>query len=78
MSETAEAPSSPVDVAASVYMQDLYRLGVLDDAIDHSVVTSASRVQADKLAAERLTHSLWVVSERSEDELNASRGDLVW
>jgi hypothetical protein len=59
-------------------MQDLYRLGVLDDAIDHSVITSASSVQAAKLAAERLAHSLWVVSERSEDELDASRGDLLW
>jgi hypothetical protein len=59
-------------------MQDLHHLGVLDDAIDHSVVTSAGRVQAHKLTAERLAYSLWVVSEGSEDELDAGRGDLVW
>ena len=59
-------------------MQDLHRAGVFIDAVDHSVVTSASRVQAAKLAAERLAHSLWVVSEGPEDERDAGRGDLLW
>jgi hypothetical protein len=73
-----KAPSSPVDVAASVYMHDLHRAGGLDDAVDHTVVTSASRVQAAKLAAEGLAYSLWIVSESPEDELDAGRGDLLW
>jgi hypothetical protein len=73
-----EAPSSPVDVAASVYMHDLHRAGVFNDAVDHPVVTSASSVQPDKLAAEGLAYSLWIVSERPDDELDAGRGDLLW
>jgi hypothetical protein len=73
-----EAPSSPVDVAASVYMHDLHRAGVFNDAVDHPVVTSASRVQPNKLAAEGLAYSLWIVSERPDDELDAGRGDLLW
>jgi hypothetical protein len=72
------APSSPVDVAASVYVHDLHRAGVFNDAVDHPVVTSASRVQAAKLAAEGLAYSMWVVSERPEDELDTGRGDLLW
>jgi hypothetical protein len=59
-------------------MQDLHRAGLLNDAVDHSVVTSAGRVQAPKLAAQRLAYSLWIVSERSEDELDTGRGDLLW
>lgn len=58
-------------------MQDLHRAGVFNDAVDHSVVTSASRVQAAKLAAERLAYSRWIVIERPEDELDAGRGDLL-
>lgn len=73
-----EAPSSPVDVAASVYMHDLHRAGVVNDAVDHPVVTSATRVQPAKLAAEGLAYSLWIVSERPEDELDAGCGDLLW
>lgn len=48
-------------------MQDLHPAGVFNDAVHHSVVTSASRVQAAKLAAEGLAYSLWIVSERPED-----------
>jgi len=59
-------------------MQDLHGAGVLNDAVDHSVVTAASRVQAAKLAAEQLAYSLWIVSERPEDKLDAGRGDLLW
>lgn len=72
-----EAPLSPVDVAASVYVHDLHRAGVFNDAVDHPVVTSASRVQPDKLAAEGLACSLWIISQRPEDELDAGRGDLL-
>jgi hypothetical protein len=75
---TAKAPSSPVNVAASVYMHDLHRSGVFNDAVDHPVVTSAGRVQAAKLAPEGLAYSLWIVPERPEDELDAGRGDLPW
>jgi hypothetical protein len=57
-------------------MQDLHGAGAFHDAVDHSVVTSASTVQAAKLASERLAYSLWIVSERPEDELDAGRGDL--
>lgn len=78
MSGAAKAPSSPVDVAASVYVHDLHRAGVFDDAVDHPVVTSASSVQAAKLAAEGFAYSLWIVSEGPEDELDAGRGDLLW
>ena len=77
MSGTAKAPSSPVGVAASVYMHDLHRARVFNDAVDHPVVTSASRVQAAKLAAEGLAYSLWIVSQGPEDELDAGRGDLL-
>jgi hypothetical protein len=59
-------------------MHDLHRAGGFDDAVDHPVVTSASRVQPAKLAAEGLAYSPWIVSERPEDELDAGRGDLVW
>lgn len=59
-------------------MQDLHRAGVFNDAVDHPVVTSAGRVQAAKLATEGLTYSLWIVSERSENELDAGGGDLLW
>lgn len=72
------ASSSPVDVAASVYIHDLHRAGVINDAVDHPVVTSASSVQAGELAAEGLAHSLWIVSERPEDKLGAGRSDLLW
>jgi hypothetical protein len=58
-------------------MQDLQRAGVFNDAADHSVVTSASGVQAANLAAERLAYSLGIVSESPEDELDAGRGDLL-
>lgn len=74
----AKATSSPVDVAASVYMHDLHRAGVINDAVDHPVVTSASRVQAAELGAEGPAYSLWIASERSEDEPEAGRGDLCW
>jgi hypothetical protein len=73
-----EASSSPVDVAASVYMHDLHGAGVINDAVDHPVVTSASNVQAGELAAEGLAYSLWIVSERPEDELGAGSSDLLW
>lgn len=73
-----EALLSPVDVAASVYMHDLHRAGVFNDAINHPVVTSASRAQPDKLAVEGLAYSLWIISERPEDEFDAGRGDLLW
>lgn len=59
-------------------MQDLHRAGVFNDAVDHPVVTAASGVQPDKLAPEALAHSLWIVGERPEDELDAGRGDLLW
>ena len=59
-------------------MQDLYRVGVFNDAVDHSVVTSASRVQTAKLTTEGFAYSLWIVSERPEEELDAGRGDLLW
>lgn len=72
-----EGRLSPVDVAASVYMQDLHGAGVFTHAVDDPVVTSASRVQAAELAAEGLAHSLRIFSERSEDELNAGRGHLL-
>ena len=73
-----EAPSSPVNVAASVYMHDLHRAGVISDAVDHPVVTSASSVQAGELAAQGLAYSLWIISERPKDELDASSSDLLW
>jgi len=72
-----KSPLSPVDVAASVDMQDLHRAGVFNDAVDHSVVTSTSRVHTAKLATGRLAYSLWIASERPEDELDAGRGDLL-
>jgi hypothetical protein len=59
-------------------MHDLHRAGVFNDAVDHPVVTSASRVQPNKLAAEGLAYSLLIVSERPDDELDAGRGDLLW
>jgi len=59
-------------------MHDLHRAGVINDAADHPVVTSASSVQAGELAAEGLAYSLWIVSERPEDELGAGRSDLLW
>lgn len=68
----------PLDVAASVYMHDLHRAGVFNGAVDHPVVTSASRVQAAKLPAEGLAYSLWIFSERPANELHAGRGDLLW
>lgn len=68
---------SPVDAAASVYMQALHGAGVSDYAVDDPVVTSASRVQAAELAAEGLAQSLWIFSERSEDELGAGHGHLL-
>jgi len=68
---------SSVDVAASIDVHDLDGADILKDAVDHPVVTSASRVQAAELAAQRLAHSLWIVSEGSEDELDASRGHLL-
>ena len=74
----AKALSAPVGVAASVYVYDLHRAGVFNDAVDHPVVTSTSRVQPGELAAEGLAHSLWIVSERPEDELDAGRSDLLW
>jgi len=58
-------------------MQDLHGAGVFNYAVDDPVVTSASRVQAAELAAEGPAHSLWIFSERSEDELNAGRGHLL-
>jgi hypothetical protein len=70
--------SSSVDVAAPVNMHDLHSAGVFNDAVDHPVVTSAGRVQATKLAAEGLAHSLWILSERPENECGARRGNLVW
>lgn len=59
-------------------MHDLHRAGVINDAVDHPVVTSASSVQAGELAAEGLAYSLWIVSERPEDEPGAGRSDLLW
>ena len=59
-------------------MHDLHRAGVFNDAVDHPVVTSAGTVQPDKLAAEGLAYSLWIISETPEDELDAGRGDLLW
>lgn len=70
--------SVPVRVAASVYVHDLQGAGVFNDAEDHPVVTSTSRVQSGEFAAQRLAYSLWIVSERPEDELDAGRGDLLW
>jgi len=59
-------------------MHDLHRARVFNDAVDHPVVTSASRVQAAEFTAERLAYSLWIVTERPEDELDAGRCDLHW
>lgn len=67
----------PVDVAASVYMHNLHGAGVVKHAIDDPVVASTSRVQTAELAAEGLAQSLWIVSERSEDKLDAGRGHLL-
>jgi hypothetical protein len=58
-------------------MHDLHRAGVFNDAVDHPVITSASGVQAAKLAAEGFAYSPWILSERPEDELDAGRGDLL-
>jgi hypothetical protein len=70
-------PSSPVDVAATVDVDDLHRANVLDDAVDHAVITSASRVQATKLGTEGLAYAAWIVGEGPEHELDAGRGDLL-
>jgi hypothetical protein len=78
VSGTTKARSSPVDVAASVYMHDLHRAGIFKDSVDHAVITSASSVQTAELAAEGLAYPLWIVAERPEDELDAGRGDLLW
>lgn len=51
VSGTAKAPSPPVDVAASVYVQNLCDAGISNDAVDHPVVTSTSRVQTAELPA---------------------------
>jgi hypothetical protein len=75
---TARATSSPVDIAAAVYMYDLHRARVFNDAVDHPVVTAASRVQAAEFTAEGLAYSPWIVTERPVDELDAGRGDLLW
>lgn len=58
-------------------MHDLHGAGVFKHAVDDPVVTSTSRVQAAELTAERLVHSLWIVSEGAEDELDAGRGHLL-
>ena len=58
-------------------MDDLNGAGVFEHAVDDPVVASASRVQAAELTAEKFAHSLWIVSERSEDELDAGRGHLL-
>ena len=65
------------DVAASIYMHDLHGARVFKHTVDDAVVTSASRVQAAEFTAERLAHSLWIVSEGSKDELDAGRGHLL-
>jgi hypothetical protein len=59
-------------------MHDLHGAGVINDAVDHPVITSASSVQAGELAAEGLADSLWIISERPENELGAGRGHLLW
>ena len=59
-------------------MQDLHGAGGFNDAIDDTVVTSASRVQAAELAAEGFSYSLRIVGQRPEDELGAGGGDLLW
>jgi len=59
-------------------MQDLHRAGAVNDAVDHPIVTSASRVQTAELTAEELSYSLRIVGQRPEDELDAGGGDLLW
>ena len=58
-------------------MQDLDRAALFNDAVDHPVVTSASRVQTAELTAQELPYSLRVVGQRPEDELDAGGGDLL-
>lgn len=67
-----------VDVAAPVDVNDLYASFVLDDRVDDSVVAAASRSQAGKLIAERFADAGRVPGERTEDELDAGRSDLLW
>lgn len=58
-------------------MHDLHRVDVFHDAVDHAVITSTSSVQATKLTAEGPAYAPWIVGEGPEDELDASRGDLL-
>lgn len=70
-------PSPPVYVAAAVDVHDLHRAGVFGDAVDHAVVTSPSRVEADQFGTEGFAYPSWIVGKGPEDELDASRGDLL-
>ena len=47
-------PSPPVYVAAAGDVHDLHRAGVFGDAVDHAVVTSPSRVEANQFGTEGL------------------------
>ena len=78
MSGTARAGhSASVDVAAAVYVHDLHGADVFHYAVDHAVITSASRVQATKLGTEGFAYTPRILGEGPEDELDAGRGDLL-
>jgi len=58
-------------------VHDFHRSGVFGDAVDHAVVASSRRVEANQFGTEGFAYPSWIVGQGPEDELDESCGDLL-
>ena len=67
-----------VDVAASIDVDDLDAVFVLNDGVDDPVVAPTRRSESGKLTAQGFPDALGVLDEWAEDEFDAGSSDLLW
>ena len=60
-----------------IHVEDGDGSGVLVDLVDHAIRTDPGGVQTLELAAQRSTHSVRVLQQRTEDELQDGGCDLL-
>lgn len=67
----------PLDVAATVYVEDVDAPLLLVDAVDDAVAASPRRAQAGERAAQRAAETVGRFGEGAKDQLHAGSADLL-
>ncbi len=75
--EPPVAERLPVHRASVVHVDDLDAPEVVVGAVDDPVAAPSGRTQAGQLAAQRPAETIRVLRQGTEDELDASGGDLL-